>query len=30
MACHKATNKPYLRLHIPERPDAGIIEFRPE
>jgi len=30
MACHRATNKPYLRLHIPERPDAGIVEFRPE
>ncbi len=30
MACHKATNKPYLRLHVPERPDAGIVEFRPE
>ncbi|HLY10740.1 MAG TPA: hypothetical protein VKW04_15665 [Planctomycetota bacterium] len=30
MACHRATNKPYLRLHVPERPDAGIIEFRPE
>lgn len=30
MACHKATNKPYLRLHVPERPDAGILEFKPE
>jgi len=30
MACHRATNKPYLRLHVPERPDAGILEFRPE
>ena len=30
MACHRATNKPYLRLHVPERPDAGIVEFRPE
>jgi DNA-binding GntR family transcriptional regulator len=30
MSCHKATNKPYLRLRVPERPDAGIIEFRPE
>jgi hypothetical protein len=30
MACHRATNKPFLRLHIPERPDAGIVEFRPE
>lgn len=30
MACHRATSKPYLRLRIPERPDAGIIDFRPE
>ncbi|HVR87716.1 MAG TPA: hypothetical protein VMU54_25540 [Planctomycetota bacterium] len=30
MACHRATNKPYLRLRMPERPDAGIIEFKPE
>ncbi len=30
MACHRASNKPYIRLHIPERPDAGIVEFRPE
>lgn len=30
MSCHRATNKPYLRLHVPERPDAGIVEFRPE
>ena len=30
MSCHKATNKPYLRLQVPERPDAGIVEFRPE
>lgn len=30
MSCHKATNKPYLRLHVPERADAGILEFRPE
>jgi hypothetical protein len=30
MACHRATNKPFIRLHIPERPDAGIVEFRPE
>ena len=30
MACHRATNKPYIRLHIPEKPDAGILEFRPE
>lgn len=30
MSCHKATNKPYLRLHVPERPDAGILDFKPE
>ena len=30
MSCHRASNKPYLRLHVPERPDAGILEFRPE
>lgn len=30
MSCHKASNKPYLRLRLPERPDAGILEFRPE
>jgi hypothetical protein len=30
MACHKASNKPYLRLRIPEKADAGILEFRPE
>lgn len=30
MACHRTTNKPYIRLHVPERPDAGILEFRPE
>jgi hypothetical protein len=30
MACHRASNKPFLRLHVPERPDAGIVEFRPE
>jgi len=29
MACHKASNKPYLRLRIPEKADAGILEFRP-
>ena len=29
MACHKASNKPYLRLHVPEKADAGILEFRP-
>jgi hypothetical protein len=30
VACHRATNKPYLRLRVPERADAGIIDFRPE
>jgi hypothetical protein len=30
MACHRATNKPFIRLHIPDHPDAGIVEFRPE
>src|SRR6185369_762402 len=30
MACHKASNKPYLRLHVPEKADAGILEFRHE
>ena len=30
MSCHKATNKPYLRLRVLEGPDAGIIDFRPE
>src|SRR4029453_259950 len=30
MACHQATSKEYIRLHVPERPDAGIVEFRME
>jgi hypothetical protein len=30
MSCHKASNKPYLRLHLPEKADAGILEFKPE
>jgi hypothetical protein len=30
MACHKSINKPYMRLRIPERPAADILEFRPE
>jgi hypothetical protein len=30
MSCHRASNKPYLRLHVPEKADAGILEFRPE
>ncbi len=27
MACHRAAGKEFLVLHVPERPDAGIIEF---
>jgi hypothetical protein len=30
MACHKASNKPYLRLRIPEKPEGSLMEFRPE
>jgi len=30
MACHRAASKEYIRLHVPERPDAGMVEFRPE
>src|SRR5262245_37026167 len=30
MSCHKASNKPYLRLRLPEKPEAAIVEFRPE
>ena len=30
MACHKASNKPFIRLRIPEKPDANILEFKPE
>lgn len=30
MACHKASNKPYIRLRIPERADSNILEFKPE
>jgi hypothetical protein len=30
MACHKAASKEFIRLHVPERPDAGVVEFRPE
>lgn len=29
-SCHKASDKPYLRLRIPERPDAHIIQFDPK
>ena len=28
-ACHVASGKPYLRLHIPEQPAAPIINFEP-
>ena len=27
MACHRAVSKEYLRLHVPERADAGMVEF---
>jgi hypothetical protein len=30
MACHRAASKEYLRLHVPEHPDAGVIDFKPE
>jgi hypothetical protein len=30
MACHRAASKEFIRLHVPERPDAGVVEFRPE
>jgi hypothetical protein len=30
MACHRAASKEYIRLRVPERPDAGMVEFRPE
>jgi len=28
-ACHKASDKPYLRPHVPEQPEAPIINFDP-
>jgi hypothetical protein len=28
-SCHAAAEKPFLRLHIPEQPEARIIEFAP-
>ena len=28
-ACHVASGKPYLRLHIPEQPAAPIINYEP-
>ena len=30
MACHKTSSKPYLRLRLPEKADAAILEFKPE
>jgi len=30
MACHKASNKPFIRLRIPERADSNILDFKPE
>jgi hypothetical protein len=30
MACHRAASKEYIHLHIPQRPDAGIVDFAPE
>jgi len=29
-SCHKASEKPYLRLQIPEQPEAGIMNFDPQ
>lgn len=29
-ACHKAVEKPYLRLHVPERATVEILNFDPE
>jgi len=28
MACHKAASKEFIVLHVPERPDASMVEFR--
>jgi hypothetical protein len=28
-SCHAAAEKPFLRLHVPEQPEARIIEFAP-
>jgi hypothetical protein len=30
MACHRASSKEFIHLCVPERPDAGIIDFRPD
>ena len=29
MACHRAASKEFIRLHVPERPEAGVVEFNP-
>jgi hypothetical protein len=29
MACHRAASKEYIRLHVPDRADAGMVEFAP-
>ncbi|HEX5105643.1 MAG TPA: hypothetical protein VFV87_17610 [Pirellulaceae bacterium] len=29
-SCHKASDKPYLRPHIPERPASAMINFKPQ
>jgi hypothetical protein len=29
-ACHKASDKPFIRLHIPTQPEAAIINFNPD
>jgi hypothetical protein len=29
MACHRAASKEYIKLHIPERADVGMVEFKP-
>lgn len=29
-SCHKASEKPYLRPHLPEQPEARIINFDPD
>ena len=28
-ACHQASEKPYLRLHVPDAPEARMIDFTP-
>ena len=30
MACHRAVSKEYIKLHVPERADAGMVEFEVE